>query len=378
MRIRPLIRGGAAGTAVTAIFLIAAVGAASADSAPKLVSKGNGSYAKGDFDGAAGYYEKASVKLPESAVVEFNMGNVLYRQEDYAGARARFEDAALKSRDLSLEAKAWYNAGNCAFREGGRQADSDLEKALEFYQESVRFYTTAIEKDPGLSDAGYNIEIARLVIKDLLDRIKKQKEQMQKQQERMKAVVDSLRAAIERQEDAAERSRELAGRGDAGSNKWNDEVKELGERQGGIEKSTADVGGKLDSLFAGEKPQPVEQARAHLDSSIVDQKSASGKLAGRKVGEAAGDQDRSLDQLKKALDKLAQGQDQNQGGQSGDKGQQPNQQKDGQEEAKDQQKKEQQAARDETARGILDEEKDNRKKRNAEAAAGYKKVDKDW
>ena len=121
--------------AVLLLSLIA--GDVYADTAGRLVSKGNSEYEKQRYEEAAALYEKASVKLPESGVIAFNLGDVLYRQEDYSGARSHFEDAAMKTRDLSLEAKAWYNMGNCAFGEGSRQVDSDMEKALEFYKESV-------------------------------------------------------------------------------------------------------------------------------------------------------------------------------------------------------------------------------------------------
>lgn len=167
--------------ALAALCLVAASGAALADSPGRLVSKGIKHYNRKDYVKALDLYDMASVKAPESAIIAFDRGDAFYKKEDYEKAREQFQQAASKSTSLPFEAKAWYNLGNCAFKEGGRQEDSDLKKALESYQESVKLYGTALEKDPKLHDAAENMEIARLKIKDLLDKIKNQ-EQNQKQQ----------------------------------------------------------------------------------------------------------------------------------------------------------------------------------------------------
>ncbi|MBN2183987.1 MAG: tetratricopeptide repeat protein [Candidatus Krumholzibacteriota bacterium] len=366
--------------AAAALIVPLLAGDAYADSAGKLVSKGNSEYGKQRYEEAAALYEKASVKLPESGVIAFNLGDVLYRLEDYSGARTHFEDAAMKTRDLSPEAKAWYNMGNCAFAEGSRQADSDMEKALEFYKESVGFYAAALEKDPDLSDAAHNMEIVRLYIKDLLDKIQKQKEEMQKMQEKMKEVVDSLLVAMDRQQKAQKRSLDLDDAAQKADPQWKTRLGKLGDDQKNIERSTSDLRGKLEDLFPSEVPEPVRQASSHLDSASVDQKSSVSELSAGDPAAAAKDQGGAFDQMNKALELLTQGdnKDKNQQGEDekkDDKGQQDQQNK--QDEQPPQEQKEQQA-RSETARGILEEEKENRKKRKQQAAGGYKKVEKDW
>ncbi|MCK4235676.1 MAG: tetratricopeptide repeat protein, partial [Candidatus Krumholzibacteria bacterium] len=250
---------------VAAVILLIVIGPAMAESPGKLVAKGNGSFKKGDYDRAIELYEKASVRAPESPVIAFNLGDAFYRTGEFGAAREYFGDAALKAKDLSLEAGAWYNSGNCAFREAERQVDSDMEKALELYQEAVRFYMTALEKDPQLTDAAHNLEVTRLVIKDLLDKIKKQQEMMKEQQERMKEVVDSLLSLIKRQEGAIERSSGLAGEKAGQVKGWRDRLGSLETYQKGIEKGTGGVLDKLGELFPGEQPPQVKQASSHLD-----------------------------------------------------------------------------------------------------------------
>jgi tetratricopeptide (TPR) repeat protein len=366
---------GALVAAIPAAVLLLAIDAARADSPGKLVSKGNASYGKGDYEKAVEYYEKASVRIPESPVIIFNLGDAFFRKEDFQKAREYFEEAALKSRDLSLEAKAWYNMGNSAFRQGARQLDSDMQKALEFYQESVQYYATALEKDPDLADAAHNMEVARLVIKDLLDRIKKQQEQMQKQQERLKEVVDSLLALIEREDAAVQLSDSLYQEPAKLTEAWKDAVEGIKKKQEGIMNGTEDVQGKLRELFADTIPPNVQQASSHLDSSIVDQVDALNDLASQSPGEAREDQQSALEQMKRALAALTQGEQQPQQG-PGDNKQQEQQQQ------PQQQEKDQEAVanekRDETARGILEEEEDNKKRRKEHMRQGYKAVDKDW
>ncbi len=374
----------------TAIFLAAVVaahalvppwGCVYAGSAGRLISKGNKSYNAGELDKAAEYYGKASVKLPESPVVAFNLGDVYFKQGDYEKARASFGEAALKSKDLGLEARAWYNSGNCAFSQGERQQDGDIEKALSFYKEAVEFYATALEKDPKLADAAHNMEITRLVIKDLLDRLEKQKEQMERQQEQMKEVVDSLLAAMERQQNVMDRTSELAADPQKGSSRWNGAADRAEASQKKVKDSTSGVRDKLDSLFPGDKPQPVAQASSHLDTAMTRQDDAAGDLSDRSAGRAGKKQEQAIDQMQKALDLLAKGENKQEGQRQDEdrkQDQKPQPDNENQQNQQAPQDQQQMKARNETARAILDEEKENRKRRKQEASGGYKKVDRDW
>jgi Ca-activated chloride channel family protein len=362
-----------------ALLLCSLLNPVLADSPRKLVAQGNRSYGREEYERAVEYYEKASVRAPESPIVAFNMGNAFYRKDEFAAAREHYGKAALKAENLSLEAKAWYNTGNCAFREGERQVDSDLEKALEFFEESVQLYTTALEKDPGLADAAHNIEVARLIIKDLLDKIKNQQEQKEQQQKRLQAIADSLRALIDRQEQAAAASRELEGAPDKGTERWRDDLGRVEERQKHIADGTAAVQDSLHAMFPDSIPQPVEEASSHLDSSLVNQDGALNGLEAQQPGRAAEDQDISLDQLQKALDALTEDQQgsQQQQDRQEEREQQQQPQQEQPEEPLDQEQREQQKQRNETAQGILDEEKENKKKRQ-KATQSYRPVDKDW
>jgi len=365
--------------AAAALLVLSAIPVA-ADSPRSLVKRGNRSLEKGELDHAIELYERASVDAPESPVIALNTGNAHFLKGEWNAAREYFEKAALRSEDLGLEAEAWYNLGNTAFRQAERQEDSDLEKSLEHYEEAVRFYQTALEKDPGLEDAAFNLEVTRLTIKDLLDRINKQREMMEEQREKMQEVIDSLRSLVQREERAARESGDLGSQANRGP-RWERRLEDASGGQKEISGDTDTVREKLNGFFPDDqRPQPVEQALSHIDSSLADQSGALEELARKEPGAAEDDQDRARGQLEKAIEALTEGQQspeqQQQQEQQGD--QQQDQQEQPQEEQPRQEQRQEDEKRDETARNIIEEEKENKKRRQEEAARGYKKVDKDW
>ena len=184
----------------------AATTCAFADSPGGLVSKGNREYHKKDYAKALDLYDRASVKAPESAIVAFNKGDALYKKGDLEKAREQFQQAASKTKNLPFESRAWYNLGNCAFTEGGRQEDSDLQKALESLEECVKFYGTALEKDSNNKEAAENLEIARLKIKDLLD--KQQKQQQLGGQQNQQKQQDQQNQQNQQQQQQGQQSQE--------------------------------------------------------------------------------------------------------------------------------------------------------------------------
>ena len=163
------------------------------------LTEGNQAYQLRHYDQALSAYEEASVSEPESAHIYFNMGTAFYMKGEYAQAQKMFEQAALKSKDPALEARSTYNLGNGAFRESERLRDSDLQKSLQALETSVGHYQKALKLDPTLQDAAHNIEVARLMIKHLLDEIQKQQEQMKEQQEKNSA--EEMKKALEAMEE---------------------------------------------------------------------------------------------------------------------------------------------------------------------------------
>lgn len=195
----PVSVSGAAALLLTAA-LICVAGPARADEAAEAVEAGNAAFAAEAYEDALAAYEQASVAAPESAVIRFNCGTVYYRLGDYSKAREQFQAAAERAREPALEARARYNLGNCAWQEGQRQRDSDLQKCLAALQEAAAFYQQALRLDATLEAAARNLEVTRLTIKQILDEIKKRQEEAAKQQQQQEEQLERLQKLIQEQE----------------------------------------------------------------------------------------------------------------------------------------------------------------------------------
>jgi hypothetical protein len=360
--------------ALAACALLALAAAPAPAGARDLVGQGNRAFAKGDYRQALDAYEKASVDEPESPIILFDRGVAFYRLEDYAKAREALEQAAIKSRDLAFEAKCLYNLGNCAFQEGRRQQDSDLRKALAAFQESARRYKEALQRDPGLQDAAHNIEVARLTVKRLLDEIRKQEEKRQEQQKKQQDFQNRLQDLIQRQQKALDRNQELQKqRATANANDLRRKVQGLADEQEKLHKDTEDL--------AKQAPQPDPQTpppqKEPLDKAAAEQSRAVEALGRNDLGQARPPQEKALEALKEAAPSAAD-QKQSEGGdqpKSDDKG--PQQPAQAQQQPASQSDYRKQEARGESARDILNEEKDHRDQRSR-AQRAYTPVDKDW
>ena len=358
---------------------------ANADSAADLIDEGNIAYLAGEYEKALSAYEEASVEAPESPVIYFNKGATLYQMGDYAAATDAFEKTALKSKDPQLEAKSKFNLGNCAFREGERQQDSDLNKALEALTTSIRHYQEALELDPEFVEAAENIEVVRLVMKNILDAINKQKEAAQRQQEAMEEAAEKIKELIKKQQQALDRNQQLKDerRTKGDSDALRQQVQDLAKDQKALQAETEDLAKNMPRP-AGQQPSSDETAaERHLKNAAKEQNAASGNLTEDHTSEAKINQEKALKELKDALESLKE--DQSRGGQQEeeDQGNQQEQQGPSPEEMPQDQgeQQEDQAAEAqvlEDAHDILDEEKENRERRQMQAASAYRDVEKDW
>jgi hypothetical protein len=399
---------------VCCFSFISSDNSALAASKENLVEKGNALFADGKYDEALTAYDKAAVDDPESPYILFNKGAALYKKESYADARDAFQKAALKSKDIDLEANARFNAGLCSFREGERQKDSDLNKTLEAYGASVTSFQEALDLDPRFSEAAENIEMVRLMMKSVLDEIKKQEEAAKKQQEQMQQTAEKIKQLIQKQEDLLNQSRTVLKNKssqttenripeDRTTEKGSEQNRAIAEAQDQLKQETADLSTELTQqpVPGAGPPANLQSAsdhpsRQHLDYSAGEQESAVKQLTDNNTTAAAGHQQASLDALNKALDALAgdpQNQDSGQQNQSqqgqqskAEKNSNPDNESKKSDAAKNQEPPEEDLEKEQAQafeltddpESILDEEKENKKYRSPISAGGFKEVDKDW
>jgi len=168
---------------VLAIVLVLTAVSAGADPVRRMIAAGNELYTAGEYTKAINKYNEALVEEPGAVEPKFNKANSYYRLDDLGEAIDLFQEVAAESKDMSLVAKAKYNLGNCLFQRGSKQMDGELSKAVEDIEKSITYWRAVLDIEPENEKAARNIEVARLTLKDLLDRLKKQQEEQDKQQQ---------------------------------------------------------------------------------------------------------------------------------------------------------------------------------------------------
>jgi Ca-activated chloride channel homolog len=148
-----------------------------AESAASAVRQGNILYTQNKFNDAIKKYDEALINDPLAAESKFNKANSYYRLDDLTSAVDLYKAVAAESRDMKLVEKAKYNLGDCSYQQGLKQKDSDLQKAVEDFKTSIGYWRQVLDINPQNEKAAKNIEVTRLVIKDIIDQINKQKQQ---------------------------------------------------------------------------------------------------------------------------------------------------------------------------------------------------------
>lgn len=123
-----------------------------AQSARTRVLEGNKLYGEEKFDAANNKYRDALNDDPLSPIIHYNIGNTYHQKKNYEEALQEY-DKSLSSDNVLYQAQSYYNTGNTLFRMG---------KLLE----SIEAYKRALELNPDDTDAKYNLEYVRALLKD--------------------------------------------------------------------------------------------------------------------------------------------------------------------------------------------------------------------
>ena len=135
----------------------------------KLLRQGNKSYDQGKYKEAELDYRKALEINKESDKGKFNLGTAVYQQKNFNESTKIFEELAGKQLDKSTKAKVYHNFGN-----------SLLESKQ--YEQSIAAYKNSLLNNPSDKDTKYNLEYAKLMLK--------QQQQKQKQNQQDKKDQD--------------------------------------------------------------------------------------------------------------------------------------------------------------------------------------------
>lgn len=399
----------------SAVLLLMLAGGVQAQSAAQIVKQGNQAYQAGQYDEALKQYQRPLLEGPEDPVIQYNQANCYYKLDDLEQAIHRYRAVAAESRNMDLVARAKFNLGNCYFQQGMKQRDSDLQKAVEAFTTSIQQYREVLKIHPDDPDAAHNIEVIGLIMKDILDQLKKQQEQ-QKQQQQQQDLAEKIKKLLERQTELAGQTAQLP-QNPPDPNQ--EDFNQLAEQQQILRKDTADVQTEAQQMIQQQEqsqaqaqengqavPDPntaqkMEQNRKILDTvnnelrqATQHQQSAADQLHQTQPQTALDKQNAALENLQKALDAFPKQQQQQQQQEQKDQQEQQNQQ---QEQQKQQEQQEQQPQEDQqdqqqepkqpqeemqapdaTAQQILDEERRRKEDKEKARVGGYRPVERDW
>jgi Ca-activated chloride channel family protein len=142
---------------------------------PAQASEGEKLFHAGAFDQAVQYYQESLKKDTANPALHFNLGDSLYRKEAYEQAITEFNEA-IKTDDLAMQARSYYNRGNCRYNIGSKTEQTDPEHTISQWQQAVESFQAALKLDPEDKEAAHNLEL-----------VKKKLEQLQEQQEQKKS-----------------------------------------------------------------------------------------------------------------------------------------------------------------------------------------------
>ncbi len=129
----------------------------------RYLREGNRMFEKGDYSNAEKDYRKALELNRESVKGQFNLGTAVYQEKNYEESASIFAGLGEKSLGKTDKGEVFHNLGN-----------SLLE--AQQYEKSIDAYKQALLNNPHDLDSKYNLEYARMKLKQ------QQQQQQQNQQ----------------------------------------------------------------------------------------------------------------------------------------------------------------------------------------------------
>jgi len=147
---------------LTGILLINASLTVHAEDTPRSsMRKGLKAYKAGDYTNAVQSLEKTVLEFPD--IGNYNLGNAHYRNREFEAAERAFNEA-LRTSDLDLQAKSYFNRGNALLaRTTMLEGPEEISLATELAFQSMGMYEKAILLNPEDLDAKRNYEKAGLL-----------------------------------------------------------------------------------------------------------------------------------------------------------------------------------------------------------------------
>ncbi len=113
---------------------------------------------------------------PPDRRLDYNQGTEAYGKGDFAKASESLR-TSLKTPDLTLQERSYYNLGNTLYRTGQASMEKDPEATIKNWEESIKAYQDALALDDGDDDARYNKALVEKKLEELKKKQEEQKDQ---------------------------------------------------------------------------------------------------------------------------------------------------------------------------------------------------------
>lgn len=144
---------------IAVVLIFSALTVHAEDTPRSAMRKGLKAFKAGDYSNAVPLLEKTALEFPD--IGNYNLGNANYRLGDYEKAEENYNEA-LRTTDLALQAKAYFNRGNALLARTTTMTGSEqIGMAIECAFQAVDMFETAILLDPEDLAAKQNYERAR-------------------------------------------------------------------------------------------------------------------------------------------------------------------------------------------------------------------------
>lgn len=141
-----------------AVFIAATLTVQAEDTPRSSMRKGLKAYRGGDYTNAIQHLEKTALEFPDLG--NYNLGNAQYRAGDFEAAEESFNEA-LRTSDLELQAKAYFNRGNALLaRTTALTQTEQISLAIELAFQAMDMYEKSILLQPADVEAKQNFERA--------------------------------------------------------------------------------------------------------------------------------------------------------------------------------------------------------------------------
>ena len=193
-------------------------------------SPGEDAFAVEDYLGAAEYYREQLETSPDSPELQYNYGASSYKNNMFGDAIEAFTHA-LKSDDLELQKKAYFNLGNSYFQKGVESQQGDPQATVEAWKQAISSMDSALKLAPEDEKAKNNLTVMKKQLEELEKQMQEQQQNQQNNDKQDNQQDKDKSSQGESSQDEAEKENQQPEDGSQGSDSSNKQQEEDGSQK---------------------------------------------------------------------------------------------------------------------------------------------------